>query len=240
MNEGEYMKKVYCQKCNIKTNYKVLRDYETGSNGGEELQWVHKFYIIQCLGCETIAFLTEYGDEDQWEFDEHTKQRNWYNEFTVYPEEPKKELYIPKENLAPKKFTDVTSYIYNIYIEVIKAYNSKSYFLSALGLRTIVEAICKDRNISDGYVLNDDGEKAINQSGEIVRSTKLNGLINGLHENGHITFNQSSVLHQIRKLGNETTHEITFPRPNTILKGINVIEMILHEIYQLDKINITK
>ncbi|KAA1191120.1 DUF4145 domain-containing protein [Paenibacillus sp. B2(2019)] len=235
------MKKVYCQNCNNKTKYEVLRDFKTASNIYDEFHWEHKYYIIQCLGCETIAFLTEYCDEDQWEFDEHTKQRNLYSEFTVYPEEPKKEPnIIQKENLVPKKFTDVTSYIYNIYIEVIKAYNSKSYFLSALGLRTIVEAMCKDCDISDGYVLNDDGEKVINQSGEIVRSKKLNGLINGLHENGHITFKQSNVLHQVRKLGNETTHDITFPRPNTILNGINVIEIILHEIYQLDKINITE
>lgn len=234
------MQKVYCQNCNTKTNYKVLQEFKTRSNTYDDFQWYSDFHIIECLGCETIAFLIKYGDEDKWERDEYSGERFFYSDYIVYPEEPKKESnVIPKENLVPEDFTHVTSNIYDIYIEVIKAYNSKSYFLSALGLRTIVEAICKDCDIMEGYILSDVGEKVI-KDGKIVRSKNLSGLINGLHENGHTTVKQSSVLHQVRRLGNATTHDIAFPKRNTILNGIKVIEIILHEIYQLDQINITE
>ena len=102
---GNISEKVYCRECNKKTNHSILEQdnslmhFKISSSDYKyvDIQFEDNYYIVKCNGCDSISFLREYGDEEQWEIDEDG-ERYWYSTFTVYPEEPKNKYnYLLKE-----------------------------------------------------------------------------------------------------------------------------------------------
>ncbi len=223
--------KVYCRNCKNSTNHEVLNSYIDKSIPDDEFQWLDAYHIVRCLGCDTISFVREYGDEDQWEYNNYG-ERGWFNTYTVYPEKPSEDIkiIIPIEE---KKFSNLSNNknLSLLYQQVIQAYNTLSFLLCAVGLRTLVEAICKNENVTGGMTAD--------KGGKMVRKTNLQGKINGLVEKGLITQSQSEVLHQIRELGNYAVHEIVQPSKGTLIKGIEVIEHILKQIYEFGEYKIS-
>ncbi|PAD85482.1 hypothetical protein CHH55_23345 [Niallia circulans] len=59
--------------------------------------------------------------------------------------------------------------------------------------------------------------------------------MNGLVEKGVLTENQTSILHIIRKIGNQTVHELNIPQKRIILSGIEIIEQTFKNIFELKK-----
>ena len=112
---------------------------------------------------------------------------------------------------------------------MIYTYNNEIYSLCAAGLRSIIEGICAERNISDGEVEYTDknGDK------KKKRSKTLQGKISGLAEKGVLTKDNAEILHELRFLGNKALHELTTPQPEELQLGINIIEHILENIYDL-------
>jgi hypothetical protein len=230
--------KVYCHSCRRKTNHGIIYEHTTYSKPSDPIQWQQRYGIIQCLGCDNVGFVVVYGDEEQWEIDEFG-ERVWYDTYTVYPEEPKQigSDLASWNNIEARYFEKVPDFISELYNQVVSVYNLKSNLLCAIGLRTIIEAICKDVNVQDGYIYNEDGSIK-EENGRQVRSSKLVGKINGLMEKQLITINQTDILHQVRELGNYAVHEIKNPTRSTLRKGIEVIEHILISIYEMDNLKV--
>lgn len=236
--------KVYCSRCSRKTNHTYLEQkgqllqYTMSGDPINDYEWEETYSIIQCMGCDKIAFLSEYSGLDT---DYYNEEADYFGRaiiYTVYPEEPKK---VPP-SLRPmriNKFTNVPDFINSVYVEVVNAYNSDSAILGAVGLRTIVEAICKDAKITDGFVFDSDGNQKLGKGNNPIRSDSLVGKINGLVEAGFITKKQSDALHQVRELGNYAVHEIEMPARRTVKVGIEVVSTILLNIYELEKIKIS-
>ncbi|MED0676326.1 DUF4145 domain-containing protein [Aneurinibacillus thermoaerophilus] len=223
--------KVYCSKCRQETNHGIIKEYKLKSGSYDDFQWIDEYYIVQCLGCDTVAFVRKYGDESMQYFNEDG-EAFWYDDYTVYPEKPI-ENKTPTVHIQAKNFVNLTNHenLNLLYRQIVDAFNSSSFLLCSVGLRTLVEAICKNENVIGGMVTN--------EKGELVRSTKLVGKINGLVEKGLITQSQSEVLHQIRELGNYATHEIVQPKRKTLVDGIEVIEHILKQIYEFGQYKIS-
>jgi hypothetical protein len=235
--------KVYCERCKRKTNHGVLHKQTNGYAGPEDLRWEENHYISFCLGCDTVNFVRIYSDESMVVYDPYEEEYNHIEDISVYPSEPinVKNGFIGWNEHQEKQFHNLPELIQMLYIEVIKAYNANLYLLSAIGLRMVVEGICKDLTIIDGPVIDDiTGSNKIDENGKEIRSKKLVGQINGLIERGVIVQAQSRILHEIRVLGNQTAHELTKPKVRTIYAGIEIIESILHIIYELDKYSIIK
>lgn len=231
--------KLYCQRCKRHTNHHTLSKdnvsltYTISSSYYDDYHFHDEYHIVQCLGCDNVCFANVYSGDDCQAVDENG-HLFYDTAYTVYPEEPKREVVNKKIFHQVINFTNVPTFINQVYHEVVAAVNTGANLLPAAGLRTIVEAICKDIEVSDGFVYNEDGTH-MEKNGGRVRSNKLQGKINGLQELGVITLPQRNILHQVRKLGNYAVHEIEFPKRRTISLGIEIIEKTLENIYELDK-----
>ncbi|WJQ79821.1 DUF4145 domain-containing protein [Brevibacillus brevis] len=232
----KYGEKLYCYSCKKKTNQAVVYkhsvegDYET-----DGYNWSTNYFIVQCLGCDYISFAEENWNESMFrpsKFDENDEPCEWepYSIVSTYPEqEPSRTNRI---ELNKKEFFNVPGQLQDLYGQVIHNFNLEYLLFAGIGLRMISEAICKDQKIIDGYVLDNNGNKVM-KNGDVVRSQKLVGKINGLVEKHLITPNQADVLHDIREIGNSTAHDIEIPIKKTIRLAIEIIEHIFYTIYEL-------
>lgn len=229
---------VYCSECKRKTHHDaVIEPYEKRSGIDDDFQWIEKYYVVKCGGCKTTAFVKQYGDEDMWE-ETPWGDREYTHTYSVYPEEPaqKQEQHIAKE------FIKVPAFIEDLYTEVVGAYNNNSMILCSIGLRMIIEAICKDKGISNVPLTNKDGTpKRDSVTGEYkYRFLGLAEKLDLLLSNGYITQIQHRVLQQIKDLGNETAHEITRHSEHIVKEALGVLENMLYNIFDLASLEIYK
>lgn len=227
--------KVYCRKCKNRNHHGIIMSYKEESDSYDDYQWIHKYFIVQCLGCDTVAFVSEYGDESMIDLDPHGDNRH-FTDVIVYPEEPKSDKKSRFEPHKPQDFDESPEAIQIMYSQIVSAFNMESYLLAAVGLRMLVEGICKDLGINSGYVLDDVGNKRISKkTSKEVRSTSLEGKINGLVEITVVVQKQADILHQIRELGNSSAHELKEPTRRTLKLAIEILEKIIEQIYELHK-----
>jgi hypothetical protein len=230
--------KVYCRECKNKTWHEIIQEHKDGSSPEDEYQWSANYYIVQCRGCDTLAFVREYSDEDHINYGEYDKME-WYNDYYVYPEPPVKENDTPKlKSIEPQILNEVPDFIYGLYNQVVQVFNLNYLILCAVGLRTIIEALCKDVGIVDGLIYDEQGNPRQDKKGNYIRSSRLVGRINGLVEKGFIAHRQAKVLHQVRELGNYAVHEVEEPTRRTLKQGIEIIELLLINVYELNKYDI--
>jgi len=233
-----YPEKTYCKLCDRRTNHDILhchhvKGQETDDEGVPFLWWDEKSYIVQCAGCDEVGFIKVYGDSEMYSYG-NDGEMYYDTSVKVFPAEPEREPPRGRE-LETKHFSKVPELLLSLYSQIVNAFNDKAYILVGIGLRTMVEAICKDLEIEDGYVLDEDGNKKVDKQGNEIRSRKLAGKINGLVEKSVILPKQAEIIDQLRDLGNEVVHEIKVPKRSTLSKGIAIIEFLLEHTYDLDK-----
>ena len=61
---------------------------------------------------------------------------------------------------------NVPRFIKDIYEEAVKSYNVDSLILCSVGLRMIIEAVCKEKGIDKEYLVNQDGTQKLSVTGE--------------------------------------------------------------------------
>lgn len=229
--------KVYCQYCKVDTNHGVLFKHEVVGNQPDEYQWSANYFVAQCLGCDGITFVEENENEEMFRYNFEEGTYEYYSLMKVYPEKPVQEDETTRQ-IPYKEFNKVPELMDDLYREVVEARNRRMLFLAAAGLRMIVEAVCLDQNVEDGYLYKPNGDH-IMKDGVELRSGSLQGKINGLVENSIVTPKHSQVLHQIRELGNVTVHQIEQPRLRVITQGIEIIEHLFTTIYDIDSYTIS-
>lgn len=209
---------VLCPECHRETDHLIVEAVNVYFRGEYDSEFsvdgATDYQIIECQGCHTFSFRTE----------------GWFSEddgrnINLYPKRSEDEL--PVRDLL--RINRKTIKLRKIYREVIQTYNNELYTLCAAGLRSIIEGICAERNISDGQVEYTDknGDK------KASRSKKLQGKIAGLAEKDVLTKDNAEILHELRFLGNEAVHELATPQPEELQLGIEIIEHILENIYDL-------
>jgi len=239
--KGKINGKLYCSNCNLKTNHGYLlkhqithMDYLKSPEDDVDLQFDDDYYITQCLGCDKVAFFHEYGDEDMM-----NRLGETYTEKNVYPEEPRDLIVENHRHIYDVRYFDnVPDIIQELYIQVVSCFEKNHSLLAAVGLRMIIEGFCNDRQISNGYILDDNNNKATKKNGDEIRSSSLEGRINGMEEERLITPVSASVLHQIRNLGNTTVHELEIPKQGTIKQGLGIVEDLIKTVYEHENIKI--
>ena len=233
---GNIADKIYCRLCKQKTNHGYVKKHEIHTSQFPELDFGFNdaYYITKCLGCDSIGFLREYGDEDM--FDRFGEP---YTEQNVYPEGPQSsilETSVYKYDI--KKFDNVPDIIHELYGQVVSCFELEHYLLAAVGLRMMIEGFCNDRAINEGYVLDEQGNKRLDKKGKEIRRNTLEGRINGMDEKRLITPVSAKILHQIRELGNATAHELEVPERSTIKRGLSIIEDLIRTVYEYQNIKI--
>lgn len=200
--------RIPCNSCTNRTRHEVLQQFEEPKPTGEIINW----QIVRCAGCDSISFYKEHLIEGESDFE--------VIEAYVYP---------VRQYLRPREFVQAPANIELLYQETIEMYNRDLFRFCAAGLRMLVEAICTDRDISDG-------PQRDYSTGELVpnrRCSKLHCKIEGLAEKGHLTENSASVLHEHRYLGNEALHELAIPARETLKVAIGIIEHVMEGLYTI-------
>ena len=101
-----------------------------------------------------------------------------------------------------------------IYLETSNALSSNQPVLAGIGIRAIVETICKDAKSS---------------------GKNLFERINVLVELGKLSLDGAATLHKLRVLGNAAAHDVKPHDENQLELGLEVIEHILEALYILPK-----
>lgn len=205
--EGE---QVPCSKCNGKTYHEVMLSIDKeGEERGDDFDyyWNSHYQIIQCQGCKTISFRkTSSNSEDFEQINEYEDQIRVYE--NIYP--PRIEGRSGLEDTAYY----LPSTVREIYTETLQALNNKSPILTGIGLRALVETVCKE-------------EKAHGNS--------LEKKIDSLKEKGILTFIGAETLHNIRTMGNDAAHEVKPHSERQLSVAMDVIEHLLADVYILPK-----
>lgn len=200
-------KKYFCRNCKGLRNQKVL--YQTEKRGGDDdgfFQWIDKYLIIECNGCETISFLNIYGNTEM-SYTNDEGYQEYYDDEIIYP------YYLEKSNEVEYK-SYLPDKIKMIYVETVNALKANSYVLTAGGLRATIEAICNHLKI---------------------RKDNLEERINLLHKKGHLTISESKRLHSIRFLGNDALHEIEKPKKEHLYLLLDIINHLLINLFINDE-----
>jgi hypothetical protein len=194
--------KIFCWNCKKHTNHSI--GFSKSVGWGEEVNGFTLHQMVECLGCENLTYRKQHTDYEMLSIDEHGDPEPDISEVLHPQEEDFKEeidtIYLPEPISA-------------LYSETVRALNSKSFTLAAIGLRATLEAIC----IEQGIV-----------------SRNLETKINELHKKGKISVAEKDRLHAIRFLGNDAAHDFVKPKRKSISVALKIIENTIFQIYIID------
>lgn len=202
---------VACSTCKRSTKHKILTNiYLTGEYGQEQygefyafVDWIDDYQIIECQGCESISFRKIYSDSENTEPigpDEYIQVESE----DIFPN-PEGRDVIEDNHLLPADLK-------RIYEETLNALNSDQPVLSGIGVRAIIETVCKEKGTT-GRTLYD----------------KINDLVT----QGVLTNDGASILHKLRTLGNDAAHEVKPHTQSQLGLAFDVIDHLLKGVYIL-------
>ncbi len=204
-------KRLFCNRCRNTTRHTCIGEHYYNPALDEINEEKVKIYLIDaaltwaCNGCEDVLLENWVGalqeihlNGDVFISDEGVFEIEWNPPRT-------------ENSFAAKNYLKLPDKVANVYDETILAHNRGLYLLSAIGVRTLIEAICVDKSIT-GKSLQDriDGLKQI------------------------LPVNIVDNLHALRFMGNEAIHEIEEPKEDELHLAIEICEDLLNILYELD------
>ena len=198
---------VPCMECRRSTKHKILASVDIDGQdwyGDNSVEFNVHHQIVECQGCLTSSFRTASTNSEDFDYIDYDQIE--HNETVVlYPNRnegrnPLKDLHLLPLNIQ------------RIYEETIKAMNNDQPVLAGIGIRALVETICKDKQAAG----NDLSEK-----------------INSLVQIGVLTSDGATILHKIRTLGNDAAHEVKPHKAEQLSLALDVCEHLLQGVYLL-------
>ena len=197
--------RLVCKECSRETSHSVVSSYlEKGNEdcgAGQEVSWESRNQIIQCLGCEVVSFRIvsifsediDYGHNGEMTLNETVKYYPGWSEG----------LKAINSYLLPPK-------VQCIYKETILAIENEQNVLAGIGIRALIETICKDLD---------------------AKGKNLFEKIDNLKEKSILTKEGVETLHKLRVLGNDAAHEVKEHNKQQLLVAIQIIEHMLDGTY---------
>lgn len=168
---------------------------------------IYCYQIIECEGCNNLSYRTLSRDKISTELAE-IKRTSLWRLIETHPTSDKNYLKIKKINNLPGAINKILS-------ETICSFNTKCYILCAAGIRSIIENIHSDQIGSKNFI-------------------SLENKIIQLAENGILTKKNSTILQDLRFIGNKALHELKIPTENELIIALEIIEITLSSIYQIE------
>lgn len=203
-------RKVLCSDCCVGTNHIVLKsiacfESEIGyEEDGEPFQaspdFKEEFEIVQCLGCEKVSF------RKFLEVEEGHPDHN-YKELRVYPG-----IFSKRKEM--ENIWNLPNSVRNVYREVYGALREDFFILAGIGMRVLLESVCRDRN---------------------AEGSTLEKKINNLVAQKFLTIRDAQTLHAVRFLGNSSAHEIIAPKKDDLEIAFDIVETLLKNVYVLPR-----
>jgi len=202
---------IHCAMCNQLTNHTVqciVRGYELSRLVKDHPALKNRMWqtwiIWKCNGCDLLALEMLEAISAFFEGDLTARVER---EPTFYPK-------AGARSILPKQFRKIPNSISRIYSQTVWAFHHNLDILCAVGLRSLIEAICNDKETAKA------GASLI----EKINSLGKVGIPNNIIRN----------LHKFRFMGNAAVHELTVPDGDDLRLAIEIVEDILNFIYDLD------
>lgn len=203
-------REISCTKCSGKTAHKVVSSYDLRGeydDGQNSMHWAVDHQIIQCLGCKTISFRKASSNSEDWFQTSHDDV-----EFVV------DESIYPSRVDGIRGLGDDTHHlptnVRRIYDETLQALSNQSPVLAGIGLRALLETVCKGKNAT--------GHDLLRKIDSLVAASVL-------------TPASAAILHKIRTLGNLAAHEVKPHSDRQLGLAMNIVEHLLKDVYILPK-----
>jgi|EndMetStandDraft_4_1072995.scaffolds.fasta_scaffold131562_2 hypothetical protein len=194
-----------CQNCIPgKKRHTVLASVETAGDN-QYCSWNASFQIVQCGGCQSVSFRTISESSADAYADDDGK--------ILYPQDER--LFPPRVENRAELGMDVWSLpneVRLVYEETLKALSNDSPVLAGIGLRAMLETVCKEKQAPGRNLLQ-----------------KIDSLV----ELKILTPGAVEILHKIRTLGNDAAHEVKPHSSEQLGLALDVIEHLLKEVYIL-------
>lgn len=192
-----------CPTCATDTHHTLLHSVRR-SDGDEynNFWWEDEHQIVECDGCKTVSFRHLYTDSDSIAPD---GGGGAYHEVT-------EALYPPRvagrQSLREVFYLPVN--IRRIYTETQLALVNDAPVLVGIGVRAIIETVCKD----------------LQAQGDSLQA-RIDDLVNKqlLAQSG------ADVLHKLRVLGNDSAHEVKPHSSRQLALAMDVVEHLLQGAY---------
>lgn len=200
-----------CVTCSGTPVHHVMASFdEKGSHdeGDNSYEWNDHYQIVQCQGCKNISFR-----------DARTNSEDYFQISRDEFEHAVTEELFPSR-LAGRKGIDKEMRIFLppdigvIYNETIRAMANQSPVLAGIGLRALLETVCKEKQAA---------------------GKDLSNKIDDLQVKSVLTPTNAAVLHRIRTLGNDAAHEVKPHTEGQLGVAMDVMENLLREVYILPK-----
>lgn len=204
--------KASCSVCRRITNHQILCDVaESGRLEDRHTDywyaWDNEHQVIQCCGCDSIRFRKTHQDSEDY---------NYYDDGESY--HPIKVEIFPSshtERLPIKEDWHLPSNLRLIYQETLSALNHKTPVLAGIGIRAIVETVCKDRQ---------------------AKGKDLFEKITNLVKDGVLTQAGADILQKLRTLGNQSAHEVKPHSQEQLALAMDVVDHLLQGVYILPEL----
>lgn len=195
--------KLSCKKCDGKTNHKVLSSVENHWFFEDFIQGIDKFEIASCCGCSDISFRFSSTNTEDVVCNEETGDTDYVETEELYPNR-----VVGRRKISETYF--LPDLVLKIYKETHGALSGKFNILASIGIRALIEAICKNSN---------------------AVGTNLENKINNLVTIGILTKVNADVLHETRILGNSAAHEMIEPSQEHLNIAMDIVESLLLTVY---------
>ncbi|MEQ9916421.1 DUF4145 domain-containing protein [Pectobacterium aroidearum] len=195
---------VDCHICERITNHKRLIEVKLSSTQHEDdlydnsVTCYKNLKILQCQGCMEPSLKTETYDSENIDYN---------------TSEPKISVdYYPKRKqlLQFEHTYRLPTALRDMYIETISAINSECLTIAGIGIRGLIETICKE---------------------EKIEGRNLEEKINNLFTEGKISGDSKVILHSLRILYNKSAHESFKPSIEQLNLSLDIIELLMKQIY---------
>jgi len=203
MNKGlGEVREIPCATCVGNTRHKLIAAADIHGHqdrhGGDWYGWTVENQLFECGGCGSITYRRSSSNSDDTD-----------PEGEAYEDE---KLFPPRVS-GRKKLQDawmLDHKVKRIYDETADALAAGSAVLAGIGLRAILETVCKDK---------------------AAKGKDLMAKVDALVGKGLLTPPGAAVLHQIRTLGNDAAHEVEPHNEQQLALAMDVIEHLLADVY---------
>ncbi|MBX3640262.1 MAG: DUF4145 domain-containing protein [Nitrosomonas sp.] len=198
-----------CGTCGKVTCHRTLTLVATSDESPDgDIQVWDDYLTVQCGGCRTVSFCVQSSCSEGLEWNPRTEQEELSVTNRVYPNRIAGRSELEHSQLLPYA-------TYRIYEETRTAISNDQPVLAGIGIRAIVETICKERAAKGG---------------------NLKEQIDDLAAAGIITEDGAQILHSLRFMGNSAAHEVKAHSQDELIIALDVAEYSLKGVYILPKL----
>ena len=197
---------VPCNNCSNKTHHTVLQSVDVSGHEdfghGAWFAWNNSYQIIQCRGCNSISFRYFHTNSEEYY---QVGPEEWEQGFQekLYPSRVEGRKKLKDTKLLPTKVRSIYEETHNALCEGLRV-------LVGIGLRAIIETVCKDKE---------------------AEGSNLNKKIDSLVAKGMLAEDGAQILHKLRTLGNRAAHEVKPHSEEQLALAMDVAEHLLEGAY---------